>query len=339
VLDAEGYHAHPLERSDRPVSSMQKFSFPSSSTSSSSSGYPFGIHLNDFHIGSATPSPAHDMSQSQPQEPTHMEDLHVPPIHRAISEPPPDAEEHDGSSLENKASSSKLSLLVPTQEYSWEWGAFPQPSPMNSTFGRSRGRGRGKANMDASGMSPAGIIEESQEREHEHGRSHSVPPGVDGSPTKKRKHRELPEDHLEYDEPEQLSDLDEVLRGAGHVDAGLPSFGKGGRLKPSPTDPARFLLSIDGREIGFELSLMPYVEGMTNVEGSISDPEETGETEKVRGRRNRYGRPGGTQISGKLGDMEAARLFSLGKIDVHRLLDDDSIIDDPRLVVRWIDDQ
>jgi hypothetical protein len=48
VLDAEGYHAHPLERSDRPVSSMQKFSFPSSSTPSSSSGYPFASILTTF---------------------------------------------------------------------------------------------------------------------------------------------------------------------------------------------------------------------------------------------------------------------------------------------------
>jgi phosphatidate phosphatase LPIN len=119
----------------------------------------------------------------------------------------------------------------------------------------------------------------------------------------------------------------------------LLSFGKEGRLGPSPTDPAGFLLSIDGREMGFELSLMPYVEGMAIVERSISDPEATGEIEKVRGRRNRYGRPGGTQISGKLGDVEASRLFSLGKIDVHMFLNDDSIIDDPRLVVRWSDGQ
>jgi phosphatidate phosphatase LPIN len=150
-----------------------------------------------------------------------------------------------------------------------------------------------------------------------------------------RKHRELPEDHV-FDGEEQVGNLDEDI---GDIDAALVAFAKGGRLKPSPLDPTLFLLSIDGREMTFELSLIPHTEGAAKVDGSISDPEESGESVKVRGRRNRYGGPGGTQKFGKLGDVEAARLFSLGKIDFYRFLDDDDLVDDPRLVVRWAGDR
>ena len=187
--------------------------------------------------------------------------------------------------------------------------------------------------MDILGLSSADVAEESQERDgdHEHGRSHSVPPELDGSPTKKRKHRELPEDHA-FHGLEQVGNLDEDI---GEIDAALLAFGKGGRLKPSPIDSTLFLLSIDGREMTFELSLIPQVEGAANLDGSMSDPEESGELLKVRGRRNRYGGLGGTPKFGKLGDVEAARLFSLGKIDFYRFLDDDDLVDDPTLVIRW----
>jgi len=296
------------------------------------------MHLaNTHYIGSATPSPIREMSHSQSQDLSRAF-----PTLRAISEPPPDADEHEplaGSPPQNQTSSpltSKLPLLLPTQEYSWEWGAFPQPSPMKTTFGKSGrpwGKGKGKASMDVLGLSSVDVAEEIQERgnEHEHGRSHSVPPELDGSPTKQRKHRELPED----EEPEQVYDLDEDLYDVGHTDTALLGFGKGGKLKPCPTDPTRFTLSIDGRDVTFELSLMPHPERVINIDGSMSDPEEPEE----RGRRNRYDRLGGTQEFGKLGKVESARLFSLGKVDYDRFLDDDYLVDDPRLVVRWTGDQ
>lgn len=331
TLDAEGYHAKTSERSDHLATTPQQFSFPSSGTSRSSS-----------------PSPIREMSHSQPQDPSHANELHVFPTFRAISEPPPDADDHEhlpGPSSQNQTtspSSTPLSLLSPTQEYSWEWGAFPQPSPMKTTFGgRSWGKGKGMTNMEISGLSSVDVSEEQQDREseHEHGRSHSVPPELEGSPSKKRKHRELPEDHEMFGESKQVGDSGEapygIGDGIGDIDATLLAFGRGGRLKPSPSDPTRFLLSIDGREIMFELSLISHTEGIANVDGPMSDLEESGELAKVRGRRNRYGGPGGTQKLGKLGEMEASRLFSLRKIDFYRFLDDDDLVDDPRLVVRW----
>lgn len=348
TLDAEGYHAKTSERSDHLATTPQQFSFPSSGTSSSSSLIRPLCLVIDFRIGSSSPSPIREMSHSQPQDPSHANELHVFPTFRAISEPPPDADDHEhlpGPSSQNQTtspSSTPLSLLSPTQEYSWEWGAFPQPSPMKTTFGgRSWGKGKGMTNMEISGLSSVDVSEEQQDREseHEHGRSHSVPPELEGSPSKKRKHRELPEDHEMFGESKQVGDSGEapygIGDGIGDIDATLLAFGRGGRLKPSPSDPTRFLLSIDGREIMFELSLISHTEGIANVDGPMSDLEESGELAKVRGRRNRYGGPGGTQKLGKLGEMEASRLFSLRKIDFYRFLDDDDLVDDPRLVVRW----
>lgn len=207
---------------------------------------------------------------------------------------------------------------------------------MKTTFGKG-GRSWGKGTI-ISGLTSADVAEESQEREgdREHGRSHSVPPELDGSPTKMRKHRELPEDHEVFDGSEQVDNLDEEM---GEMGAVLLAFGKGGWLKPSPIDPTLFILSIDGGEETFELSLMSHIEDATKIEGLMSDPEESGESVKVRGRRNRYGGLGGTQKIGKLGDVEAARLFSLGKIDFYRFLDDDDLVDDPTLVIRWAGDR
>jgi phosphatidate phosphatase LPIN len=251
----------------------------------------------------------------------------------------------EGSSLQNQisspSSSKPLSLLLPTQEYSWEWGAFPQPSPMQTTFGKG-GRPwvkwKGMASMDISGLSSVEISEETQERESEleHGRSHSVPPELDGSPSKKRKHRELPEDHEVFDG--QVGYFDGGPYDVGDVDEALLAFGKGGRLKPSPSDPTLFIFSIDGRDMVFELSQLPHIEGLANLDGSISDTE-SAEPAEVRGRRNRHGGPGGTRRFGKLGDVEVSRLFSLGKVDFYRFLDDDDLVDDPKLVLRWAGDR
>lgn len=215
---------------------------------------------------------------------------------------------------------------------------------MKTTFGksgRSWAKGKGKASIEISALSSVEVSEETQEREgeHEHGRSHSVPPELDGSPSKKRKHRELPDTHEMFDRRDQVGDSYQEPFDIGDIDAALLGFGKGGKLKPSPSDPTRFIVSIDGREMSFELSLIAYAEGLTSQDGSVSDPEESAESAEVRGRRNRYGGPGGVQKFGTLGDVEAARLFLQGKIDFYRFLDDDDIVDDPRLVVRWAVDR
>ena len=59
---------------------------------------------------------------------------------RATSEPPPDVEEEDGSPSSVSGHPRHLSrpLNSPTlsgDEYLWEWGNFPQKTPLKTTFG------------------------------------------------------------------------------------------------------------------------------------------------------------------------------------------------------------
>jgi len=193
-------------------------------------------------------------------------------------------------------------------------------------WAKGKGKGKGKVSVDnLSGLDGAELYEEDEESGIEHGRSQSVPPELEGSPSKLRKNRELPEDHESYHAKEDP-------HGIGSAEAGFGGLGKGGRLKPNPTDPTLFMLLMDGQEMTFELSLIPRAEGETKLDHPGSDPETNGE---VRGRRNRYGGPGGASGFGRWDEIEAAQLFSQGKVDFYRFLDDDDLVDDPRLVVRW----
>jgi phosphatidate phosphatase LPIN len=81
-------------------------------------------------------------------------------------------------------------------------------------------------------------------------RSQSVPPELDGSPHLKR--RELPA-HDTEDE------------GLGQ-DTG--SFGAGGRLASSRSDPTRFRVHIEGKTVAFELSV---VDSSESTRGTVFD--------------------------------------------------------------------
>ena len=92
-------------------------------------------HLGDIP-GPATP-PLYGPSSSSPT--IHNVGLPFPAL-RATSEPPPDMEEENKlpSSIPSHTRHLSRPLSIPTlsgDEYLWEWGGFPQKTPLNTTFG------------------------------------------------------------------------------------------------------------------------------------------------------------------------------------------------------------
>lgn len=154
-----------------------------------------------------------------------------------------------------------------------------------------------------------GQDEEGLDREGLPGRSRSVPPLLEGDLSRKgrRASREL----KEYEDadahlwPEYQGNIDFSLD-ADNQRGEAVIFGIGGALNASEDDPTTLVLSIDGRKLEFQLSL-------------VGDHN----TLKRRGR----------------GEMEAARLFDSARIDLIKLLEDEDVVRDPRLVIRWARDQ
>ncbi|KAF9651772.1 LNS2-domain-containing protein [Thelephora ganbajun] len=128
VLDMEGYHSHHRkDQSDRTVTASNE---RGDSTSSSSP---------DLTPGPSRPGtpPLYGPSSSSPT--IHNVGLPLPTI-RATSEPPPDMEEENKppSAIPSHTRHLSRSLNIPTlsgDEYLWEWGSFPQKSPLKTTFG------------------------------------------------------------------------------------------------------------------------------------------------------------------------------------------------------------
>jgi phosphatidate phosphatase LPIN len=184
---------------------------------------------------------------------------------------------------------------MPVQEYSWEWGAFPQPSPMKQSFGKGRfdsTKGKSKARLEPlESEDDIDLAMNINENPSELGlmRSQSVPPELDGSPTTKR--RELPAQDI----PPEVS---------GHD---LGSFGAGGRLTSSRQNPTRIGVHIEGKTVRFELSI-------------VDSDESKGGNRKVFDGRD---------------EVEAASLFDKGKVDYRRFLDDETVVHDDRLILKW----
>lgn len=67
------------------------------------------------------------------------------------------------------------------------------------------------------------------------------------------------------------------------------------------------------------------------------------EADEMRGRRNRDGAvpaiPDHTSNAFGMDEVETDRLFEKGKIDLNTFLIDESIIDDPALVINWNEGQ
>ncbi|KAF9006636.1 Lipin/Ned1/Smp2-domain-containing protein [Cyathus striatus] len=303
TLDIEGYHSHSRERTDETIRSGE-FRFPERRKSSSRPSTP-----------SPQPSDSHYPTLSK------ISDSPVSfPAFRATSEPPPHLEDHDALPT-SKASSSKLQLPS-QQEYSWEWGNFPQPSPLKMTFGTEEGldlwgkKGKGKASglkldqeehsdselrihdtrkMPLLGVDDADLV-----------RSHSVPPELEGS-------------HVNIIKPGSRKVREHTLS-LNKSTATNQSFGAGGRLSAKRNDPSRFLLNIEGNKVVFEL-------GLINV----------GEKEH-RGRKSRDSTSGGS-VFGSKDEVEASEVFNKHKVTFEQFLFDDSIVRDPGLVIRWAEER
>ncbi|KAI0340913.1 LNS2-domain-containing protein [Trametopsis cervina] len=142
VFDMEGYHSHGKERSGETITQS---SVGTSSVSSES--------------GEATPGPSRSPSP----------DSGPVPFPRATSEPPPDfgeahlmkpklssahfrAQARQKSVIATSEHPSTLKLTLPeAEEYSWEWGNFPQKTPVWTAFnhdhilqGDITGKGKGR---------------------------------------------------------------------------------------------------------------------------------------------------------------------------------------------------
>ncbi|KAF9480688.1 LNS2-domain-containing protein [Pholiota conissans] len=266
-----------------------------------------------------------------------------------------------------------LHLQVPV-EYSWEWGAFPQPSPMKTSFGKggriepskvlwtstkdgassidnrkgtlSERKGR-FMEMQLPSVAPICTDndkndgEEDYEVEHQPkltasgsgliGRSRSVPSRFLGSPA--RKGRRGSREYKEYEDvkgdPHAVEDQGDEERGRGWLRSGLEegeeateispqeveneAFGDGGVLSASRDDLTTFVLSIEGRKVAFQLSLIPTENENRSGKDELKEPLRD--------------------------EMETARLFDNYCIDWSRFLDDEVLVHDPRLVIRWARNQ
>lgn len=234
-----------------------------------------------------------------------------------------------------QGSTPELSALTPVQEYSWEWGAFPQPSPVNQTFGKTgradtvlggrpwgRGRGKEKANSELGVLLGDDLELDNKEvgAEWGHGRSRSVPPELDGSPTRDRRGQPLPEGgegHFEAgghkELPAAAGDL-EMER--DRIKEELVAFSQGGKLGPSKADFTRFILQIGEKKVAFELSVAFSGEEHGNATGTHRMDVFDGHDE-----------------------VEAARIFSQGKVDFEKFLHSEDVVHSPNLVIRWADNR
>ena len=87
-------------------------------------------------------------------------------------------------------------------------------------------------------------------------------------------------------------------------------FGAGGRLSAGRSEPTLFVVTIEGQKVSFELSL---------VEGDS---------------------PGTARIElSKRSEVEISQLFEQGKVPYSRFIEDESIVNDERLVIRWANNQ
>ncbi|EJD01525.1 LNS2-domain-containing protein [Fomitiporia mediterranea MF3/22] len=215
VLDAAGYHSKSEPPSPGTRQRPSRHSSPS--TAEETDDY-------DSYGGRSTPRSGDPSTQATPTQSPDTSRSPSPcgrrhsitkhdgdrrtnlPAFRASSEPPDADRTSEGS---------------PPPAYSWEWGAFPTPSPMKSTF------------------SPA--LLESLETQ----RSVSVPPELS---------LEMDATHPPSPIRAKTTDISSVSGYASLPDE--PTFyGEGAELSADETNGRRFLLSIGGRTYDFELSI------------------------------------------------------------------------------------
>ncbi|KAG0698677.1 Lipin/Ned1/Smp2-domain-containing protein [Suillus ampliporus] len=204
------------------------------------------------------------------------------PARRAVSESPED---------------------IPLPQYSWEWGAFPQPSPMKTHFPSSHLLRKGKVPIIDEHALPDFDSEDFLAR------SRSVPPELEGSPHTIRS--SLPhqdEDEHAYEHEHKCGRDHPPLPISEH------GFGSGGVLTTLSSDPRVFLVHIEGQALSFALSLVP-----TSERGIFHG---TDEVEAVR--LFEAGRIDYTQLV-----SEEVVIGASEDVRTRRMVDDE------RLVIRW----
>lgn len=293
----EGYHPHTKEASDQTIRSSKPelFEFPSLHRRTTFPSIPSETPSHHSPIlGSPRTSPStppvlpHPTYDPTPDDtdsdsgPNEASTSLGPSRLRATSEPPPDLDErhprppsdaefclHD-SDIIPSGSRTKighgLTMPSPTtglQEYSWEWGAFPTPSPMKATFGKG-GRLEGGVSW---------------------------------------------KDRMNY--------FDDTLEGEMPDESVL----LGGKLSAKCDDDTTFVLTVGNRVLTFELSL---------VTQPLSKAHRTG---KGKGKE--------VLESDSLlaGYDEIATRFEDGKLTFSKFMQDEDIISNPTLAMKWVNGQ
>ncbi|KAI0375900.1 LNS2-domain-containing protein [Pilatotrama ljubarskyi] len=246
VFDMEGYHAqsHARDASDATLRSRKRTGSSETSTTDRTPG------------PSRTPSP----SPAPSTPPSSSSTVPFPPF-RATSEPPPDHEEYPTPST-SRLLASPAAPLTPTstaprphlstlptlhssdtEEYTWDWGNFPQKTPIRTTFPHTLG--------------------------HAHGHSHLSGTSMDLTP-RKGKARMMTE----------MPEAEQVARGRALSAANRKneddnvSYGLGGRLTVDKNDATRFRVFIEGRAVEFELAVVPPVDGKKRAAGPLGGEDE-----------------------------------------------------------------
>ncbi|TFK94213.1 LNS2-domain-containing protein [Polyporus arcularius HHB13444] len=221
VFDVEGYHSrqHARDASDATITSGSTRARGSSPSGSSSSDRTPGP--------SRTPSPP---AQAPP----------LIPFPRATSEPPPEHEDEYESSVSRlpvsatvtrTPSSSNGRPQIPelptihppdTEQYTWDWGNFPQKTPIRTTFAHV----------------------------HPHGSLPGVSADLAPRKGKSRMMSEVPD--AQYARPPAFPGRERTP----DADADTAPYGFGGRLTVDKNDPTRYRVFIEGRTIEFELAIV-----------------------------------------------------------------------------------
>ncbi|PPQ74365.1 hypothetical protein CVT24_000659 [Panaeolus cyanescens] len=360
TLDMEGYKSnyHDRERSDKTVRS----GVSPSGTQKPSPQHQFAARRLELpahsspHIAFPQTPPYVDpssSSSSSPSSPPSSPDsqtnsrVNPPQPFRATSEPPPDTEEDSVITLPQHP---QLNLSI--QEYSWEWGSFPQPSPMRPSFSKSGRLEPPKAlwtgltstseaaeqdslddtrlsrSSERKGLystlpmasSSARLQEDSNRHELStsapsfgalSARSRSVPPALEASlegPSRRdsrswREFEDAEESEQERDwvwaEERRKWELKDLLS-------------REGILSVERDDLTKMILETGERKTIFQLSLVP-------------DEERTLEHDTAEQQRKAF--------------FAISRVFDRFLVDFDRFMTDETIIDDPRLTVRWAGDQ
>ncbi|KAE9409869.1 LNS2-domain-containing protein [Gymnopus androsaceus JB14] len=381
ALDTEGYHSqqpkskkskkkssvHDRQRSDRTIrgydgDGTNSYTFPGDKSFDA----PYLTHTrsqpppesesdsdsdddDDPHSDSDDTDDGLDLNKQH----RNSQSLTVPFPTRATSEPPPNLPPSSTSAFppaspgpstsKRFTSPGKLTVLTPVQEYSWEWGAFPQPSPMKTSFGKG-GRlegghgvsGLGSAGDDdynfpspdsRHGRMPAtwgrtggsarkgksiGLSTVDSDDEGENTRSRSVPPRMEDSPTRERKVQPLTRGAVC-----RTANMDDAEGG------GSGTFGAGGKLSVSK---AVVELEDDGKNRNGE-----YANGDADEE--LSRGRQARDSNSSRPSAFRVYSPDGRWQG--IDEFETARMFEKGKISFKDFIQDDHLVQDPRLVIRW----